>query len=209
MKSTSLMTALAVLLLVGATPALAQKRGHAPLGQRGGFLVQTDADFGGETLATVYYDYDDYYDDDDYFTQKIRAGQGFALSVGGWLRPFENSALEIQASVGYKYESTYFTDSDVSFSRTLLQLEALYRWPNGFYVGAGLMRHMSPKLSGDDYYGDFKFDDENGLSLEAGWRWIGLHYTGMEYSMDQYDIEGIDGNSIGIRFTWRPGERWF
>jgi hypothetical protein len=208
MKSISLKAALAALLLVTAAPALAQKRGHPPLGQRGGFLIQTDADFGGETLATVYYDYDDYYDDNDYFSQKIRAGQGFALSVGGWFRPIESSALEIQASVGYKYESTYFTDSDVSFSRTLLQLEALYRWPNGFFVGAGVMRHMNSKLSGDDYYGPIEFDDVNGLSLEAGWRWISLHYTGIQYAIDPY-VKDIDGNSIGIRFTWRPGERWF
>jgi hypothetical protein len=199
-----LAAALAVLSLVAAAPTLAQKRGHPPLGQRGGFLVQTDADFGGETLATV--EYEDYYSD---YSQDVRAGQGFALSVGGWFRPIETSALEIQASVGYKYETTFTGDDDVSFSRTLMQLEALYRWPNGFYVGAGLMRHMSPKLSGDYYYDDVEFDDENGLSLEAGWRWIGLHFTGMEYSIDEFDVEGINGNSIGIRFTWRPGERWF
>src|SRR6187551_1386682 len=191
--------AFAAMLLVGASPALAQKRGHAPLGQRGGFLIQTDADFGGETLATVEYS-DDYYD----YEQDIRAGQGFALSIGGWFRPFESSSLEIQASVGYKYESTFTADEDVSFARTLLQLEALYRWPNGFFIGAGLMRHMDSTLSDDYYYDDIEFDAANGLSVEAGWRWISLHYTGIEYEIDRYDISGIDGNSIGIRFTWRP-----
>jgi hypothetical protein len=201
MKSTTLMSALAVLLLIGAAPALAQKRGHAPLGQRGGFLVQTDADFGGETLATV-----DYYDD---YSQDIRAGQGFALSIGGWFRPIESSAFELQASLGYKYESSFAADEDISFSRTMFQLEALYRWPNGVFVGAGLMRHMSPKLSGDDYFGDIKFDDANGFNVEAGWRWISLHYTGIDYSIDEFDVDSIDGNSVGIRFTWRPGERWF
>src|SRR6187455_2421095 len=112
MKSTTLIAAFAVLLLAAAAPALAQKRGHAPLGQRGGFLIQTDADFGGETLATV-----DYEDD---YSQDIRAGQGLALSVGGWFRPIESSTLEIQASLGYKYETTFASNADISFSRTLL-----------------------------------------------------------------------------------------
>ena len=201
MKSTTLMSAFAVLLLMAAAPALAQKRGHAPLGQRGGFLIQTDADFGGETLATV-----DYYDD---YSQDIRAGQGFALSVGGWFRPIESSTFELQASLGYKYESSFAADADISFSRTLFQLEALYRWPNGVFVGGGLMRHSSPKLSGDDFFGDVRFDDANGFNVEAGWRWISLHYTGIDYSIEEFDVEDIDGNSIGIRFTWRPGERWF
>jgi len=201
MKSTTLMSAFSLLLLVGAAPALAQKRGHPPLGQRGGFLIQTDADFGGETLATV--------DFEDDYSQDIRAGQGFALSIGGWFRPIETSALEIQASLGYKYETTFASNADVSFSRTLIQVEALYRWPNGFFVGGGLMRHMSPKLSGDDFFYDIEFDDANGFSAEAGWRWISLHYTGIDYAINEFDVEAIDGNSIGIRFTWRPGERWF
>jgi len=201
MKSTTLIAAFAVLLLAAAAPALAQKRGHAPLGQRGGFLIQTDADFGGETLATV-----DYEDD---YSQDIRAGQGLALSVGGWFRPIESSTLEIQASLGYKYETTFASNADISFSRTLLQLEALYRFPNGFFIGAGLMRHNSPKLEGDDFFGDIRFDDATGFNVEAGWRWISLHYTGIDYTIDEFDVEDIDGNSIGIRFTWRPGERWF
>jgi hypothetical protein len=160
MKSTTLQAAFAMLLLVGAAPALAQRRGHPPLGQRGGFLLQTDADFGGETLATV-----DYEDD---YSQDIRAGQGLALSIGGWFRPIESSSLELQASVGYKYETAFASNADISFSRTLFQLDALYRWPNGFFVGGGLMRHMGATLSGDDFFGDIDFDDANGFNVEAG-----------------------------------------
>jgi hypothetical protein len=201
MKSTTFKAAFSILLLVIAVPALAQRRGHPPLGQRGGFLIQTDADFGGETLATVEFE-------DDY-SQDIRAGQGFSLSIGGWFRPIETSSLEIQTSLGYKYETTIATNADISFSRSLLQFEALYRWPNGVFVGGGLMRHMGPKLSGDDFFGDVEFDDANGFNVEAGWRWISLHYTKIDYAIDDLDVRGISGNSIGIRFTWRPGERWF
>jgi hypothetical protein len=197
MKSTMLRAAFAVVLLVGAAPALAQKRGHPPLGQRGGFLIQTDADFGGEKLVTVDY---------EYFSQDLRAGQGLALSLGGWFRPIETSAFEIQASIGYKYDATFNDDADYSFSRTLLQLEGLYRWPSGFYAGAGYMRHMSPTFATDEF-GDIEFDDANGVNVEAGWRWIGLHYNHIRYPIGQG--VHINGDAVGIRFTWRPGERWW
>lgn len=163
---------------------------------RGGFLLQVDADFGGEKLVTVEY---------ENFSQDIRAGQGLALSVGGWFRPVESSAFEIQASVGYKYETTFDEDADVDFSRTLFQLEGLYRWPNGFYMGAGYVRHIGPKLSID---GDsFEFDDADGFNVEAGWRWIGLHYNHMRYPIPPF--ADINADAVGLRFTWRPGERWF
>ena len=68
------------------------------------------------------------------------------------------------------------------------------------------MRHIEPEaVDGDDFFGDIEFDDANGFSVEAGWRWISLHYTDIEYSIDEFDVDDIDGNSIGIRFTWRSG----
>lgn len=200
MKTSMLGAVSVALLMIFASPTFAQRRGHAPLGQRGGFLLQTDADFGGDVIATVDYDNDT--------SQDIRAGQGLALSIGGWFRPIESSAFEIQASVGYKYEMALASNADIHFSRTIMQLEALYRWPNGFYLGGGLMRHTGAKLSGDGFVDDVGFEDANGFNGEIGWRWIALHYDNIEYQDDFYGYE-IDGSSVGLRFTWRPGERWF
>jgi hypothetical protein len=179
---------------LGSQASWAQRARHEA--GRGGFLLQVDADFGGEKLVTV--EYED-------FSQDIRAGQGLALSLGAWFRPVESSAFEIQASVGYKYDATFDSDADVELSRTLFQLEGLYRWPNGFYLGAGYVRHIGPKLAIDEF--DIEFDDANGANVEAGWRWIGLHYNHMRYSIPPF--EDINADAVGIRFTWRPGERWF
>jgi len=174
--------------------------GTAPVNQgpRGGFLAQVDLDFGGDDLATVYFEDDD--------SQDITAGQGVALSVGGYFRPIESSAFEIEASVGYKYATTAADNADINVSRTLLQLEALYRWPNGFYVGAGLMEHFGPELNGDGFFEDIKFDDATGFNAEIGWRWISLHYTNISYSHEFF--EDVDASHVGIRFTYRFGQPW-
>ena len=67
-------------------------------GKRGGFLAQVDLDFGGDDIATVYFEDDS--------SQDVKAGQGVALSVGGYFRPVENSSFELQGSLGYKYVTT-------------------------------------------------------------------------------------------------------
>ena len=85
------------------------------LGPRGGFLAQMDADFGGDKVATVFFEDDS--------NQDITAGQGLALSVGGYFRPVADSRFEIEASLGYKYATTQTSNADVHLSRTLLQLE--------------------------------------------------------------------------------------
>jgi hypothetical protein len=172
------------------------------LGARGGFLAQVDADFGGDAIAVVEYEYGDYEGEQD-----VRAGQGLAFSVGGYFRPIEDSTFEIQASVGYKFVTTALADVDVHVTRTMLQLGAFHRARNGFYVGASLVNHIDPKLNGDGYFENVNFDDATGFGAEIGWRWIGLHYTNIEYSSRFY--EDVDASNIGLRFTYRFGQRWF
>src|SRR5205814_1720459 len=136
--------------------------------------VQVDADFGGDNLATVEFDDGD--------SQDVKAGQGLALSIGGYFRPVETSPFEIEASIGYKYTTTRANNADIHVSRTLLQLEGLYRWPNGFYLGGGLMTHIDPKLTGGGFFQDVEFDTATGFNAEIGWRWISLHYANIKYS---------------------------
>jgi outer membrane protein with beta-barrel domain len=193
----------AVLLALLSSVSTAQSAAPAKdLGPRGGFLAQLDLDFGGDDLATVYFEDDE--------SQDLTAGQGVALSVGGYFRPVESSPFEIEASIGYKYATTQAENADINVSRTLLQLEALYRWPNGVYVGAGLMQHFSPELNGDGFFEDVRFDDATGLNLEIGWRWISLHYTDISYGNEFLDFIGeeVDASHFGVRFTYRVGQKW-
>jgi len=182
-------------MLAAASHAGAQDGSSDP-GKRGGFLAQLDADFGGDNVATVYFE-----DDSD---QNLKAGQGLAISLGGWFRPIESSSFEVQASVGYKFSTTAASNADIGMQRVLLQLEGLYRWPNGFFLGGGLMQHMSPRLDGDGFFPDVDFDDATGFNLELGWKWISLHYADITYSSDEF--EDVDASHVGVRFTWRFGQ---
>ena len=172
------------------------------LGPRGGFLAQLDADFGGDELATVYFEDDD--------SQDLTAGQGVTLSAGGYFRPMADSTFEIDASLGYKYATTQADNADINVSRTVMQLGASYRWPNGFYLGAGLVEHFGPELNGDGFFEDVQFDDATGFNVEIGWRWISVHYTDIQYTNDFLDFfgEDIDASHVGLRFTYRFGQRW-
>lgn len=190
---------LGALCACAASQVMAQAANTRDSGPRGGFLGQVDLDFGGDEIVTIEFEDGD--------SQEIRAGQGIGLSVGGYFRPIESSPFEIQAAIGYKFATTAASNADISVSRTLLQVNALYRWPNGFYLGGGFMQHLSPELNGDGFFEDIRFDDATGFNAEIGWRWIALHYTGMTY--ENPFVEDVDASSIGIRFTYRWGQRWF
>jgi hypothetical protein len=186
---------LAALLALASLSTAAQAAKPLHLGARAGFLLQSDLDYGGDDVATVYFEDDS--------SQDLKAGQGLAISAGGYFRPIEDSAFEIQGSVGYKFSTTQASNADIGMTRTMLQLEALYRWPNGVFLGGGLMMHLSPKLKGDGFFPDVNFDDATGFNAEVGWRWISLHYTNITYTNDF--VEDVDASAFGLRFTWRFG----
>ena len=192
----------AALLALFCITAQAAGPASKDLGPRGGFLGQFDLDFGGDELATVYFEDDD--------SQDLTAGQGVTLSVGGYFRPIDASSFEIDASIGYKYATTQADNADINVSRTVMQLGASYRWPNGFYLGAGLVEHFGPELNGDGFFEDIQFDDATGFNVEIGWRWISVHYTDIQYTNDFLDFfgEDIDASHVGLRFTYRFGQRW-
>jgi hypothetical protein len=191
----------ALLALAGLAAGVAEAAGYGDsgrLGPRGGFLAQMDLDWGGDDVATVYFEDDS--------SQDVRAGQGIGLSAGGYFRPVESSPFEIDASIGYKFVTTKADNANIHLSRTLLQLEGLYRWPNGFTLGAGVITHLSPTLHGGDFIGDIDFDDATGFNAEIGWRWITLHYARLTYKSQFF--EDVDASHVGIRFTYRFGQRW-
>lgn len=186
---------LAALLALASLTTAAHAAKPLHLGARAGFILQADLDYGGDDVATVYFEDDS--------SQDLKAGQGLAISAGGYFRPIENSSFEIQGSVGYKFSTTQASNANIGITRTMLQLEALYRWPDGIYLGGGLMMHLSPKLDGDGFFPNVNFDDATGFNAEVGWRFISLHYTNITYTNDF--VEDVDASAFGLRFTWRFG----
>ena len=163
--------------------------------KRGGFLAQMDLDFGGDDVATLAFTNGD--------TQNVKAGQGLGLGIGGWFRPVESVPFELQGILGYKVVFTAADNADIQMTRTTLQLNGIYRFANDWYAGGGYTMHMSPELDGDGFFENIEFDDANGITVEFGWKWIGLHYTNIKYSSTGF--EDVDASNIGIRFTGRFG----
>ena len=163
--------------------------------KRGGFLAQLDFDYGGDDVATLSFTNGD--------TQNIKAGQGVAFGVGGYFRPIESSPFELQGILGYKVVFNASDNADIKVTRTTLQLNGIYRFANDWYAGGGYTMHMSPELDGDGFFEDVQFDDASGFTVEFGWKWIGLHYTAMDYSSPGF--EDVDASNFGIRFTGRFG----
>jgi hypothetical protein len=162
---------------------------------RGGFLVQTDLEFGGDSVATVDFDNGD--------SQNVHAGQGVSLGLGGYVRPSESVPIEIAAVVGYKYVTTAASNADINISRTVVKLNATYWFDKGWFVTAGLTHHMNPELDGDGFFQDIPFDDATGFSAEVGWRWVALRYTNIKYELPGF--EDTDASSFGLSFTYRFG----
>jgi len=188
-----LVCAAALAAALGSATSAAQA---AEPGKRGGFLAQLDLDFGGDDVAALSFTDGD--------TQNVKAGQGVAFGVGGWVRPVASVPFELQGLLGYKVVFTAADNADIKMTRSTLQLNGIYRFANDWYVGAGYVQHMSPELDGDGFFEDIEFDNANGFNAEVGWRWVALHYTSIEYSSDGF--EDADGSNVGIRFTYRFGQ---
>lgn len=186
---------IAVAALLAAAPAWADLPDST---SRGGFLVQTRAEFGGDELAVVEFE--------DGEEQEIRAGQGFAVGIGGYFRPAKSApGFELQGILGYKFATTTASNADIHVSRVTLDVSAVYTFDNGMYVLGGIAHHMDPQLNGDDFFEDIRFDDATGFNAAIGWRWFELRYTKIEY--ENYYLEPIDASSIGISLTWRFGAK--
>jgi hypothetical protein len=182
-----------ILILAGPVAAAEGSSPRGVAGERVGLMFQTDLDIGGDDLATVSFTNGE--------SQDIKAGQGIVVSGGLHFRPIDSTPFDVQGLVGYKYVTTAATNADIKVTRVVLQLLGDYQFNNGVYLGGGLVRHTGTKLDGDGFFRNIEFDDATGFTIESGWRWIGLHYTHIEYENDF--VRNVDASHVGLRFNFR------
>jgi hypothetical protein len=182
-------------ILISTSPVAAAQFRALPgvAGSRVGLMVQTDLEYGGDDLATVNFRNGD--------SQDVKAGQGVSVSGGLHFRPSDNTPFDVQALIGYKYVTTAASNADINVSRVVLQLLGDYQFPNGVYLGGGLVRHNGTKLDGDGFFRNIEFDDATGFAIESGWCWVGLRYTHIKY--ENRFISNVDGSNVGLRFNYR------
>jgi hypothetical protein len=162
-------------------------------GNRFGFAVQADLDYGGDKLATVSFT--------NGKSQNVKAGQGVTVSAGVHFQPVETVPFDVQALIGYKYVTTAASNADITVTRSVLQVTGDYQFDNGMYLGGGVVQHSGTKLDGDGFFRNISFDDATGFVLETGWRWVGLHYTNIKYGNSF--VKNVDASHVGVRLMYR------
>jgi hypothetical protein len=149
-------------------------------------LIGMRAQFGGDTLGTIYYT--------DGSDQKLKAGQGLEFYGGAILK---SMPYAIKASIGFKYSSSQASNLDVEKTAWPLIMTGRFYPNNDFYLGAGFTQHLNPKLSIDSTTAEY--DASLGYHFEAGWKWISLGWTSMNYA---YNGNDFDASSFDINLEY-------
>lgn len=180
-------------------------------------MLQFGYDFGGETLATV--ERYDYYN--GYENSKIRAGQGLSFEAGAAIDT-PNSDLELQFLVGYKFDQESAYNGSVTWEQIPFSAIALLK-RNKWKFGGGVTYHLNPKLTGsftgydnnNVYFNDAvndKYENSIGGIVQIQYQFseasaIGLKGTLIEYKLKNNPSVIANGNSVGINFNYKFGER--
>ena len=81
-----------------------------------------------------------------------------------------------------------------------IELIGSYHFASGARLGAGLVHHTGIGLDGDGYFEDVEFDDATGFQIEAGWKWVVVHYTAIDSDVSGFDDQ-VDAGSFGVSFV--------
>ncbi|MFN0097047.1 MAG: hypothetical protein ACKVS7_00110 [Gemmatimonadaceae bacterium] len=177
-----------------APPSSASSGAAARSGPTLGFALDLNFEFGGDDFLEVFFTSGD--------SQKIKAGQGGTIAVGGILRPNASSPLSLRGTLGFKFVTTAADNANIMFTRIPLEVVGGYDFPNGMRVGAGLVYHVNNEFNGDGFVPDASFDPAAGFTAEVGYKSVALTYTALDYAID--GGPSFNGGSIGFQFLWTP-----
>lgn len=195
------MRSIAVVATIALVPTLLSGQSAAPSVTRSGptigFVADLGFEFGGDDFLDVSFT--------NGGTQKIRAGQGGTVAVGGIVRPREDSPLSLRGTVGFKYVTTAADNANITFTRIPVELVGTYARPNGVRFGAGVVMHANNTFNGDGFVTDETYPTTTGVTAEVGYKAIALTYTAINYKAQ--GGPSFNGGSIGVQLLWTPKRR--
>jgi hypothetical protein len=183
-------------------------------------MLQMGYDWGGTELATVQHEnYDAYgyrYNDSSY---KIRAGEGLSFEAGAVLGN-DNSNMELQFLVGYKFDSDSANNGDVTWDVIPFTALAMFK-SNKWKFGGGVTYHLNPELDSSfpiyDKNNNFvsngmndKYENAFGGVVKMQYRItpsfdVGVKGTFIDYKLKDDSSVTADGNSIGFVLSYSFG----
>ena len=194
MRSTSVLALLALLpvaLGAQADPATPQPAKRGPNVR---FALDLTFEYGGDDFLEVLFT--------NGSTQKMRAGQGGTLALGGVVRPSADSPLSLRGTVGLKYSTTAADNANIMFTRVPIEMVGSYDLPNGVRFGGGVVFHTANNFDGDGFVDDATFGAATGVTAEVGYKALALTYTSIKYGVN--GGASLDGSSIGVQLLWTP-----
>ena len=156
-----------------------------------GFVLFGAGDLGGDRVATIFYDDGD--------TSHLDTGDGVTLGAGVHYRAL--GGWDFRGTVGYKYTGTEAENANLYIGRVVWQGVVDYIFPEKWFFGAGVVHHSGIRLHGDDVGPDLDFKSATGATIEAGWSFLALTYTFMDYE-DEFGNQ-YDANNVGFMFIGR------
>jgi len=180
--------ALCLVLLFTSTQVFSQQAEKAVSTK---LLIEAGFDFGGDEILQVFFT--------NGSDQKMRAGQGINLGIGGELQFANMKHFMLRSAISLKWTPTAADDANIMFLRFPVHFTPFWKINNDFRFGVGITTHLNPKLRGDSFFPDVAYTSTTGPRFEFGYKWAALTYTPMTYKDRQG--ESFSGNSIGISFS--------
>jgi hypothetical protein len=188
-----LLTRIAILL---SAPALLQgqnSRSEATAPSRQfGLVIEGGIEYGGDQLVELLFT--------NGGTQKLLAGQGGTVAAGLQFQPTAAPQLSVMATVGYKIVTNASSNSSIGLTRIPIEVIGHWNFVPDWSVGVGVVRHAAVKFDGDGFLPDADLTASTGATVEIGWRWATLSYTGINYAAPSG--AKLNAGSFGASVRW-------
>ena len=145
-------------------------------------------EFGGDEVAELVFT------DGDSTT--LTAGQGGTLALGMRVRPVAGVPVAAFGSVGVKFLFNPSENANIRLIRYPVEVGAHAAITLDVWAELAYTRHLDATLYGDDFFQDVEYSGTDGVTVAAGWRWIGLTGTWMTYTGD--DGTEFDASTVGV-----------
>lgn len=155
------------------------------------FLAGAAIEFGGESIAEIFFD--------DGSSQSVNAGQGGSIFAGGEFFFNEKEKISLRGTVGFKYLTTKATDYNITLTRIPIELSVNLYTKNNLRFGAGFTSHQNIVFNSGGLTEKERFSGGFGPKFEFAWKWIGISYTIMSYK-DSSNFS-FNANAIGITLS--------
>lgn len=155
------------------------------------FLIEGAVGFGGDDVATVIFTNGE--------SQRVNAGQGIAIGVGGELAIPGVESLRLRSTVGFKYVTTAADNAHIRLTRIPINISGNYVFNDTWRAAVGIAFHNNIRFNADGIGNDFSLNNASGPFVEIAYKWIGISYTSMTYE-DEFG-DAYSANSINVTFS--------